>query len=134
MMEMKDLQKKWIKGSMSISPKLYENLKISHPIVASFEACWAERSAILERYYKEMANDKSALRASLKLLGSLPSTSVRIVNTRNSRKILAAQSRLVKTLLNYFVKVPISEDEMTEEDWMSQMKTIHSDPGQEASL
>jgi len=85
----------------------------------------------MNRYYKEFANDKDKLRASLILLRDLPCVSEKIVNTRNARAILAAQSRLVKTLIESLMKVPIPEAEMTDEDWMSQMTTIHSDPGQE---
>ena len=51
---------------------------------------------------------------------------MRIVNTRNSHTIIAAQSRLVKTLLTSLMEVPKSPDEMSDEDWFSSFKVIQS--------
>lgn len=69
---------------------------------------------MLERYYKEFANDKRKLRASLILLKELPTISTRVVNTRSAHSIMAAQSRLVKMLLEAFVKVkpiPVTDED-----------------------
>lgn len=71
---------------------------------------------MLDEYYKKFANEKSKLRASLVLLAELPSMTTQVVNTRKSHVILAAQSRLVKQLLNAFMKVEIPEADMDEED------------------
>lgn len=129
MMEMMDLRKSWMKV-FKPTPDLWESVRSSIPIVQSFDSCWERRTKILDTYYKEFANEKSKLRASLVLLANLPAVSTRIVNTRSAHVILASQSRLVKQLLNAFVKVKIPESEMTEEDWISQMKTIQSGDGE----
>jgi hypothetical protein len=131
MMTMKDLTKKWEKKCNTISPDLWKDIRVCNPIVSAFHTCWFNRSAIMDKYYCEFANDKDKLRASLKMLSDLPCISERIVNTRNSHTILAAQSRLVKTLLDSLMIIPKPEDEMSLEDWMSQMTTIHSNDGNE---
>jgi len=130
--EMMDMIKKWERKCKLLHPDLWSTITQCIPIVASFKHCWAERTAILEKYYKEFANDKQKLRASLLVLGSLPTTSIHIVNTRSAHSILAAQSRLVKMLLEFFCKIRKPESEMTEDDWISQMKTLHSSDGNDA--
>jgi hypothetical protein len=130
MMEIMDARKKWVKAAKAIDPLLWENLKSTIPIIIAFDTCWSERTKILDKYYKEFANDKNKLRASLKILGSLPTISMRVVNTRSAHQVLAAHSRLVKMLLEAFVK--FTPPPMTDEDWMSQMTTIQSVNGDEA--
>jgi len=132
MTEMMDLIKLWGKSAKQIDQKVWDNLSLCHPIVSSFKTCWTERSSLLDRYYKEFANDKSKLRGSLLILGSLPTTSIKITNTRSSHKILASTSRLVKTILNSVCVVQKPESEMTEEDWIAQMRTIKSSESEEA--
>lgn len=129
MMEIMSIRKKWVKAIKAIDPLLWEDMKEIIPIITAFDDCWSRRTAILERYYKEFANDKRKLRASLVLLSELPTISTRIVNTRSAHQIIAAQSRLVKMLLEAFVKV--KPPPVTDEDWMSQMTTIHSTDGTE---
>jgi len=127
MMDMMDQIKKWKKSSNALHPDLWNDLQTAIPIISSFTTCWKDRTALMTSYYKVYANDKSKLRASLTLLGTLPCTSTKIINTRSAHQILAAHSRLVKMLLSQMLVY--SPPPETEEDWIAQMKTIHSNDG-----
>lgn len=54
-------------------------------------------------YYSDYADKPNKLKESLEILEKLPTISTRIIATRSAQKILSAQSRLVKTLLNHFM-------------------------------
>lgn len=103
MVEMKFKQNSWSKAVVAIDQDLWEDLITSIPILTSFNACWDSRTELIRLYYSEYADRPNRLKESLEILESLPTTSTRIISTRSAQRILSAQSRLVKALLNHFI-------------------------------
>lgn len=119
MMEMMDQVKAWKKKIPDLDNDLYQQ---NIPVLRAFKQAWKSRTELLDRYYKEFANEKDKLKASLVLLGDLPTISSQVVNTRKAHQISSAHSRLVKTLIG----VAMSPPPQTEEDWMAMFTTIDS--------
>lgn len=103
MVDIKFKQKSWSKAISAINPDLWDDLNTSIPIFTSFNACWDSRTELIKMYYSDYADKPNKLKESLEILEKLPTISTRIIATRSAQKILSAQSRLVKTLLNHFM-------------------------------